>query len=189
MAVTGHPDTAPRCSAGRCSPPRSASAVAGGLVVAVAGLIAIEAGWIDAGDDSRRRQRRGRAARPSNDGDGKGLTVNEIYERDADGVAFIQARQSAGAATGSGFVIDDEGHILTNAHVVEGSDEITVEVGEDGEHREAEVVGADPSSDVALLDVDEADDLHAARARRLRPRSRSATRWSRSATPSGSTAP
>ena len=109
-----------------------ASAVAGGLVVAIAGLIAIEAGWIDAGDESAADSSAVALARPVNDSDGKGLTVNEIYERDAEGVVFIQAQQSAGAATGTGFVIDDEGHILTNAHVVEGADQIEVEIGEDG---------------------------------------------------------
>ena len=100
-------------------------------------------------------------ARPTNDGDGKGLTVNEIYERDSDGVVFIQAQQSAGAATGAGFVIDDEGHILTNAHVVEGADDIDVKIGDDGQSRSAELVGMDPSSDVALLDVEEDNDLTA----------------------------
>jgi S1-C subfamily serine protease len=136
-----------------------ASAVAGGLVVAIAGLIAIEAGLIDAGDESAADSGAVALARPASDSDGNGLTVNEIYKRDAEGVVFIQAQQSAGAATGTGFVIDDEGHILTNAHVVEGADEITVEVGDEGESRDAELVGMDPSSDVALLDVDEDNDL------------------------------
>ncbi len=138
-----------------------ASAVAGGLVVAIAGLIAIEAGWIDAGDESAADSSAVALPRPANDPDGKGLTVNEIYERDAEGVVFIQAQQSAGAATGTGFVIDDEGHILTNAHVVEGADQIEVEIGEGGESRNAELVGMDPSSDVALLDVEEDNDLTA----------------------------
>lgn len=138
------------------------SAVVGGLVVAAIGLLAIEAGWV--GDDggssgsatgSQGRLVSGADLRGSDDSDG--LSVGEIYERDAAGVAFV----SAGPASGSGFVIDDEGHILTNAHVVEGADEITVEVGEDGEQRKATLVGADPSSDVALLDVEENDDLTA----------------------------
>ena len=137
-----------------------ASAVTGGLVVAVAGLIAIEAGWIDAGGESA-GEGGAALARPTNDGDGKGLTVNEIYQRDSDGVVFIQARQSAGAATGAGFVIDDEGHILTNAHVVEGADGIDVKIGDDGQSRSAKLVGMDPSSDVALLDVEEDNDLTA----------------------------
>ena len=138
------------------------SAVAGGLVVAAIGLVAVEAGWV--GDDGGSTSA---AAAPapqvqlandggaSGDGGGDGLTVGEIYERDAGGVAFIRA----GQATGSGFVIDDDGHILTNAHVVEGAEDISVEIGDDGEQREAKLVGADPSSDVALLDVEEDDEL------------------------------
>ena len=138
-----------------------ASAVGGGLVVAVAGLIAIEAGWIDAGGEAVAEGGASPLARPANDGDGKGLTVNEIYERDSDGVVFIQAKQGTGAATGAGFVIDDEGSILTNAHVVEGAEEIDVKIGDDGQSRGAELVGMDPSSDVALLDVEEDNDLTA----------------------------
>lgn len=138
------------------------SAVVGGLVVAAVGLVAVEAGWVgdDGGSSSASAPSAGQLVSSgdrSRSGDSKGLTVGEIYERDAAGVAFVQA----GPSSGSGFVIDDEGHILTNAHVVQGADEITVEVGEDGEQRKAKLVGADPSSDVALLDVDENDDLTA----------------------------
>jgi S1-C subfamily serine protease len=136
-----------------------ASALVGGLVVAGVGLVAIGAGWIGDGDGSSS----GIAAAPlakAAGGDDRGLSVNEIYQRDADGVAFIQAgRGGQGTATGSGFVIDDEGHIITNAHVVEGAEEIRVQLGEDGEARTATLVGADPSSDVALLHVDENNDL------------------------------
>ncbi|MBA2546153.1 MAG: trypsin-like peptidase domain-containing protein [Solirubrobacterales bacterium] len=142
------------------------SAVAGGLVVAAVGLGAIEAGWVGDGGDSggattapagQANLVSNEAGRSDSGGSDDGLSVGEIYERDAAGVAFIRA----GQASGSGFVIDNEGHILTNAHVVEGAKDITVEVGEDGEQREATLVGADPSSDVALLDVDESDDLTA----------------------------
>lgn len=135
------------------------SAVAGGLVVLVAGLIAIDTGMVDVKDDSGSATTATALARPANDGDAEGLTVNEIYKRDAEGVVFIQAEQAQGTATGSGFVLDDEGHILTNAHVVEGADSIDVKIGDDGQSRTAELVGMDPSSDVALLDVEENDDL------------------------------
>ena len=136
------------------------SAVVGGLIVAVAGLIAIEAGWID-GDDERAPQLAAPAlARPATDQtEGGGMTVNDIYERDSKGVVFIQAGQANGTATGAGFVMDDEGHILTNAHVVEGADSIEVDFGDAAESRSAELVGMDPSSDVALLDVEEDDEL------------------------------
>jgi S1-C subfamily serine protease len=145
------------------------SAIIGGLVVAVAGLGLIEAGVVDAGDDSAAALAPAPLARPASDGNAKGLTVNEIYERGADGVAYIQAqvRQTAqspfnpfpeeqqGTASGSGFLIDEEGHLLTNAHVVEGADRVDVQLGEDGETQSAEVVGTDPSSDIAVLKVED----------------------------------
>jgi S1-C subfamily serine protease len=100
-------------------------------------------------------------------GGGGGLTPAEIYERDAPGVVFITAqivRQTAspfdvfpqeqrGESTGTGFVIDDDGSILTNAHVVQGAQGVTVRFS-DGRTAPARVRGTDPSSDVALLRVD-----------------------------------
>ena len=62
-----------------------------------------------------------------------------------------------GTATGSGFVIDDDGFILTNAHVVEGAEDVTVRFEEDGESVDAEVKGVDPSTDLAVLKVDPDD--------------------------------
>jgi len=55
--------------------------------------------------------------------------------------------------TGSGFVYDDQGHILTNYHVIEGADEILVTLA-DGQVYKAEVVGSDPTNDLAVLRVD-----------------------------------
>ena len=54
---------------------------------------------------------------------------------------------------GSGFVWDSEGHILTNYHVVEGADTVTV-VFSNGDEVEATVVGGDPDSDLAILQID-----------------------------------
>jgi serine protease Do len=56
--------------------------------------------------------------------------------------------------TGSGFVFDERGHILTNNHVVEGSEKITVTFN-DGSEAVATVVGTDPQSDVAVVKVDD----------------------------------
>jgi S1-C subfamily serine protease len=104
--------------------------------------------------------------------------VNQIYKNDGGGVAFIESQipatesqsfspfgepesEGGGVATGSGFVIDAEGHILTNNHVVEGADKIEVKLGESDTNYTAEVVGADPASDLALLKVDApAKELH-----------------------------
>ena len=55
--------------------------------------------------------------------------------------------------SGSGFVIDDQGHIVTNYHVVEDADEVEA-VFSDGTTLSAEVVGADPTSDLAVIKVD-----------------------------------
>ena len=54
---------------------------------------------------------------------------------------------------GSGFVWDDAGHIVTNHHVVEGAERVTV-VWSDDREMDAEVLGSDPDSDLALLKVD-----------------------------------
>jgi len=142
------------------------SAVAGGLVVLVVGLILIQAGAVDTSDNNSAPVIEPAAlARPASNSD-QGLTVHDIYQRDADGVAFIRStivqktqsvfgfpQQQSSQATGSGFLIDNDGHILTNAHVVEGAKAVTVQLG-NGAEQNAQVVGSDPSSDIALLKVD-----------------------------------
>jgi serine protease Do len=70
-----------------------------------------------------------------------------------------QPREFWQEGTGSGFLIDEAGHILTNNHVIEGAQEIRVELADKREF-EAQVVGADPATDLALLKID-AEDLHA----------------------------
>jgi S1-C subfamily serine protease len=82
-------------------------------------------------------------------------SVREVYTRDGRGVVSVDvaATSDAGPAGGSGFVIDEAGHIVTNQHVVEGAEEISARFA-DGVRREAEVVGQDPSTDVALIQVD-----------------------------------
>lgn len=59
---------------------------------------------------------------------------------------------------GSGFIIDRDGHILTNHHVIENAQRITVTLA-DGRSFRGEVVGADPAIDVALLKISGAQDL------------------------------
>ncbi|MCW8873027.1 MAG: DegQ family serine endoprotease [Xanthomonadales bacterium] len=54
---------------------------------------------------------------------------------------------------GSGFIIEDDGYIMTNHHVVEGADEIIVRLADRREFK-AELIGSDPLSDVALLKID-----------------------------------
>jgi S1-C subfamily serine protease len=101
-------------------------------------------------------------------GEGAGLTPAELYERLAPGVVFIRAEvveqqvspfgfptERRGEATGSGFVTDDQGTILTNAHVVEGAANGRVRVTfADKKTVDARVRGTDISTDVAVLQVD-----------------------------------
>jgi len=145
------------------------SAVGGGLVVLVLGLILIQAGVVSAGGDgssSSAAVAPAALARPASSSSSKGLTVHDIYQRDAGGVAFIRSdivqkvqspfdlfpQQQRSVATGSGFLIDNDGHVLTNAHVVDGAKRVEVQLG-DGDTQTAQIVGTDPSSDVALLKV------------------------------------
>jgi S1-C subfamily serine protease len=69
---------------------------------------------------------------------------------------FFEAMPQAGA--GSGFVLDEDGHILTNYHVVENAQQIEVSFS-DETVLEAEVVGVDPRNDIAVLRVDAPDGL------------------------------
>jgi S1-C subfamily serine protease len=86
--------------------------------------------------------------------------VSEIYRRVSPGVVFVESTSSGGglgggqAATGSGFVYDAQGHIVTNDHVVEGFDTFSVRVGSDQTPISARLVGKDPSSDLAVLKID-----------------------------------
>jgi serine protease Do len=67
----------------------------------------------------------------------------------------FEKQQFGGVAegTGSGFVYDDKGHIVTNNHVVEGADKIVVQF-YDGEEMEARIIGTDPKADVAVIKVE-----------------------------------
>ena len=69
------------------------------------------------------------------------------------GFKFENQQFGAGQGTGSGFVYDDRGHILTNNHVVSGADTITVTF-HDGETATGKVVGTDADADVAVIKVD-----------------------------------
>lgn len=65
-------------------------------------------------------------------------------------------------ATGSGFIYDKEGHIVTNSHVVDAADEITVRLW-DGKEYPATVVGNDPDTDLAVIKIEATEDLPVAK--------------------------
>lgn len=70
---------------------------------------------------------------------------NEFFGRDDDGLKRV-------SSLGSGFIIDSEGHVVTNNHVIEAADEIDV-VLSDGTTLSAELVGRDAATDLALLKI------------------------------------
>jgi S1-C subfamily serine protease len=107
---------------------------------------------------------------------GKALTINAIYRRSAPGVVQITSttvveqvdpfgfgppQRQTQKALGSGFVIDKNGHIVTNYHVVRGAQNVQVSFS-NRDSMKARVVGVDPSTDLAVLEVD-------ARSRALTP--------------------
>jgi S1-C subfamily serine protease len=95
------------------------------------------------------------------------LTIQEIYERYSPGVVQVRTLTAANElgdaedffgqqprGLGSGFVIDKEGHIVTNFHVVEDAETVQVVFSDDDNPVEAKVLGVDPSTDIAILEVD-----------------------------------
>jgi len=84
----------------------------------------------------------------------------DIYEKSNPGVVAIQVLTESGSGLGSGFVLDKEGHIITNYHVVEGETELEVDFAT-GFKTRGEVVGIDTDSDLAIIKVDApAEELH-----------------------------
>jgi putative serine protease PepD len=85
-----------------------------------------------------------------------GLTVNDIYKQARQGVVDLTVSGNGGKAEGSGFVIDKNGDIVTNQHVVSGGGSILVRFA-DGTKASARVVGTDSASDIAVVRVSGVD--------------------------------
>jgi putative serine protease PepD len=82
------------------------------------------------------------------------LNARQIYDASKNAVTYIVADTPQGQATGSGFVVSKDGLIVTNDHVVDGASQVQVKIGTSDKAQAAQVVGADPSRDLALLKVD-----------------------------------
>jgi S1-C subfamily serine protease len=156
------------------SPPKQRFAVShlvagvlGGLIVLVVGSILIATDVIDTGDTTKEVVRQSPISQPASDtgATSSGRTVQDIYKNEGRGVVFIQSQgvsggtdlfgqEQQGTATGSGFVVDKDGTIVTNAHVVDGASKVTVSLEEGGDQIDAKVLGVDNDSDVAVLKID-----------------------------------
>ncbi|HEX8083058.1 MAG TPA: trypsin-like peptidase domain-containing protein [Solirubrobacteraceae bacterium] len=138
--------------------------VIGGAVAAGAVGVAVAAGAGDDGDTRAAAVAAPVAAAPS--ALSRDLDAEAIYAREAPGVAFIRSYgvttptpfgPQQGVSEGSGFAVDGHGDVLTNAHVVDGAQRITVRIGPGtGRTVSARVVGKDESHDLAVLRVDPA---------------------------------
>jgi putative serine protease PepD len=85
--------------------------------------------------------------------EGESTTVSEaVAAKCLPSVVSVNVSSSQGVGMGSGVILDAEGNIITNAHVVEGADQISVTIG--GITYEATLVGADDSSDIAVVKAD-----------------------------------
>jgi S1-C subfamily serine protease len=128
------------------------SAVIGGLVTALflyIGVIGLEDGA------SNVTIREAPPAESSGDAGGSvSASVRDVYRHDGPGVVSVDvASPESGPGGGSGFVLDETGHIVTNQHVVGGAEDVSVRFA-NGTRKQAEVVGEDPSTDIALIKVE-----------------------------------
>ncbi len=132
------------------------SAIIGGLVTALFIFVGMS-GLEDGTGDVTIRESPPPAGGAS--GDGGGPPVHEVYAKSAPGVVSVDVASSElGPGGGSGFVLDEQGHIVTNQHVVEGAEEVSVRFAS-GVREEAEIVGEDPSTDVAVVKVDASEGM------------------------------
>jgi S1-C subfamily serine protease len=142
------------------------SGVLGGLIVLVIGAVLIATDVIDTGD-TKTVVRETSITQPTATSTGtEGRSVRDIYKQEGRGVVFIQSNgvstdsgspfgaPQQGTATGSGFVVDGDGTIITNAHVVEGADSVQVRFADNGDFIDADVQGVDVDTDIAVLKID-----------------------------------
>jgi S1-C subfamily serine protease len=147
--------------------PRNRSVLLAGLVSGLVAALAVSALFAAAGafddedaaggTDATTTATSPRAANPS---------AAALFRRARGGVVLVEARppgtplsfarpsRGDGVATGTGFVIDESGHIVTNDHVAAGGRVVTVQAAPRARRVRASIVGRDPSTDLALLRVD-----------------------------------
>jgi putative serine protease PepD len=92
----------------------------------------------------------GAARLPASGGTLAPTQINKIYARAGKAVVSVQTDRGSG----TGFLIDRDGTVVTNAHVVGSAKQVRVRFDDDARPVGARVVGTDPSSDLAVLDVD-----------------------------------
>jgi len=139
------------------APPRQRSPLVPGLIGGALSAVIVSAvllgtGLVDGDSDTTATTTPaalpatgGKAASPPAKG-----SVGAIYASASRGVVSVQSTDG----TGTGFVVDTQGTIVTNSHVVGSSKEVRVRFGDSGRALRAQVMGSDPSVDIAVLHVD-----------------------------------
>jgi len=175
--VSGLPPTSGAPSPGEPAPgsprrPRRALRVAaGGLTVALSLGAGALGGRLSAEDASHTPEVTTPARTDSVTFDGEVMDVAAVLDALEDSVVSIETTVRSrrgpfvteGEGAGTGVVIDDDGSILTNAHVVDGATDIRVTLAGEDRPRSAELLAADPSADVAVLRVRDTEGLVPAR--------------------------
>ncbi|EGC01948.1 S1C family serine protease [Ruminococcus albus] len=92
---------------------------------------------------------------------GTQLTASQVYQNNVNSTVGITTEittnyfgyKTTAAASGSGFIITDDGYIVTNHHVIEGANSVKVTLYDNTQY-DAEIVGSDESNDIAVLKID-----------------------------------
>jgi S1-C subfamily serine protease len=146
--------------------PNFVAALLGAAVVAIVVVVLVLAGVLDNTKTVVQQAPLASEPPPAAAPASEPRSVESIYAKVSPGVVFVSARGGNGrlsfngpgggrAASGSGFVIDKDGYIVTNDHVVEDANAFTVRFGDEGSKPiEAKLVGKDPSTDLAVLKID-----------------------------------
>ena len=137
------------------------------LVVAAIGGGVVGAGVMAAVDEDGTTTAANVAGREVADQSSSPSSVSELYKQVSPSVVEIQVQAqgdspfgSPQGGTGTGWIYD-ETHIVTNQHVIDGANEVTIRF-QDGREVQARVIGSDPSTDVAVLELNEGADAPAA---------------------------
>ncbi len=130
------------------------AALLGGVAAAVAvALVLLATGTVGKSEDAPVPLPAAPTVKVPSGGSADGR-VAAVYRAASGSVVSIRAATAGGVATGTGFVVDTDGTIVTNSHVVGSSKHVEVRFGDRGRRLTGTVTGSDPSSDLAVVHVD-----------------------------------
>ena len=83
----------------------------------------------------------------------EGFSATEVYQQNVDSVVAVTCKMNVGGSAGTGFIISEDGYIVTNHHVIEDAVAVYVNLS-NGKQYKCQVIGSDAANDIALLKVD-----------------------------------